>query len=64
MTQPAPKTRRKSPLRGLAAGLVVALILFRPGWHLIVTSLQWAIGMVIGAVIGVFVHAMLTSRRY
>ncbi len=59
-----PTTTRRSPLRGLAFGLLLALILFPPARHLLFSSIQWIVGIAIGTVIAVLMHAILTTRRY
>jgi hypothetical protein len=61
-TPPPPDRKRANPLRGLAVGVVLSIILF-PGRAVFLSTVEAVIGVVVGVSIAVFVLTVVSSRR-
>jgi Flp pilus assembly protein TadB len=62
LSTPTPDRKPANPLRGLAVGVFLALILF-PGRAVFVTTIEVIVGVVVGALIAVFVLTVASARR-
>lgn len=63
----APTRKNASPLRGIAIGLVLSVILFAPLRHLLIRwiglGVQIGLGVIAGTVVAVVILSFATTRR-
>jgi xanthine/uracil permease len=59
----SPPGKRPSPARGLAAGLILSVVLFPFARHLLFSTVGVLLGIIGGAFIAVFIYAVATTPR-